>query len=235
MTSLSSVEVSLSTMAAHSSLNQLSSDLVKLYISEVNADVTFVFPDGEIKAHKAILSTRLPYFEKMFASGMKESLTNRVNMPEAERKSFDVFLRYIYGGLLPKDFEVEPQLNFAKMYDVPGLITDCLPKLKERISNLPDFDACIKEATHMMGTLNIEGAKSLYEQDLLSRIEDLIEAKVTIIPKQVPASFIDDLVKILILSHTAKCPTLKEKCLEQFAEFDKNGRFKSQIAEATKK
>merc|ERR1712142_733927 len=244
MTSLSSVEVSLSTMAAHSSLNQLSSDLVKLYISEVNADVTFVFPDGEIKAHKAILSTRLPYFEKMFASGMKESLTNRVNMPEADKKSFDVFLRYIYGGLLPRDFEVEPQLNFAKMYDVPGLITDCLPKLKERISNLPDSDACIKEATHMIGTLNIEGAKSLYEQDLISRIDGLTKAKVNAITydgckhcyptrayipvgplyfgrcwgcdkcavcglhyrscrcdkrNKVPASFVGDLVKILIL------------------------------------
>ena len=123
-------------MAATTSLNQLSSDFVKLYISEANADMTFVFPDGEIKAHKAILCTRVPYFEKMFASGMRESLTNRVDMPETDKKAFDVFLRYIYGGQLPKEFEVEHQLNFAKMYDVPGLITDCLPKLKEFLAKL---------------------------------------------------------------------------------------------------
>ena len=74
---------------------------------------------------------------KMFSPGTKESRTNRVEMPKGiDKMSFDVFLRYIYGGLLPKVFDVEHQLKLAKMYYVPALITYCLPMLKEHLSKI---------------------------------------------------------------------------------------------------
>ena len=265
-------------MAAHSSLEQLSSDFVKLYLSGANADVALVFPDGEIKAHKTILSTRVPYFEKMFESGMKESLTNRVNMPEADKKSFDVFLRYIYGGLLPKVFDVEHQLKLAKMYEVPALITDCLPMLKEDLSKVSKFDVLIEEVSRMMTTYKIEAAKPTMEKALIKRLDDL-ELDPTIIPnyciycdgryrrlenypgrcslcyccngcgyqlenatakctcqttEEWGASYINQLVKLLILAHSEKCATLKEKLLRRFVRIDEEFLFEPQMADAFK-
>jgi len=265
-------------MAAKSGLSQLSSDHLKLYTSGANADVTFVFPTGEILAHKLILTTRVPYFEKMFASGMKESLTNRVDMPETDKNAFDVFLRYIYGGQLPKDFKVEHQLNFAEMYDVPGLITDCLPKLKEFLIKLPNFDACIDESTRIMKKYVIESARSTFEQELLRRInvvpgvaptpkpspitnptycydcEDFLGFQPQCgvcglcfscgggcggacyeAPEEVPASFIDQLVMLLILSHTEKCDILKKKCFELSTTIKQKDVYKSQFVMAVKK
>lgn len=288
-------------MAATSGFSQLSADLIKLYVSGEGADVTFVFPvdetqpakrkksssskrpsnaarksEEEIRAHKAILCTRVPYFKTMFGSGMKEALTNSVNMPATDKESFDVFLRYIYGGQLPEDFDVEHQLNFAKMYDIPGLVTDCLPKLKEYLSKLPTFDDCIDESARMMAIYELEAAKSTFEQEMLRRIEEVAQSNVgassAITPvgcrhcgrlsnphsycycgrctscgvvwqncqgrckaTPIPASFIDQLVKLLILSHKEKCATLKEKCLEHFDKIDKEGQHKTQMAEATKK
>ena len=96
--------------------------------------MTFKFPDGEIRAHKVILTTRVLYFEKMFSSGFKESLTGNVNLPEDDMESFDIFLRYIYGAILPNSFDVERQLHYAKMYDVPDLVSQCLPMLKRKRS-----------------------------------------------------------------------------------------------------
>ena len=169
-------------MAASTGLTQLSSDLIKRYTSGADADVTFVFTVGQIRAHKMILTTRVPYFEKMFSPGTKESRTNRVEMPKGiDKMSFDVFLRYIYGGLLPKVFDVEHQLKLAKMYEVPALITDCLPMLKEDLSKVSKFDVLIEEVSRMMTTYKIEAAKPTMEKALIKRLDDL-ELDPTIIP-----------------------------------------------------
>jgi len=267
-------------MAAQSSLAQLSSDQIKLYTSRVDADVTFVFSTGQIQAHKLILTNRVPYFQTIFGSGMKESLTNRVNMPETDMESFDVFLRYIYGGQLPSEFDVEQQLNFAKMYDVPGLIADCLPKLKAHLAKFPDLDACIDESARMMTLYEIVSARSIFEQELLRRIEsvDLAPARPNTSAnfcsscainkrsfyvscsscglcfaceqrvmncsyptgqcqneQKVMASFVNQLVKLLLLSHTEKCATLKEKCLQLFSKIDRQGHYKLHFFIAVKK
>ena len=221
-------------MAAKSGLSQLSSDHLKLYTSGANADVTFVFPTGEILAHKLILTTRVPYFEKMFASGMKESLTNRVDMPETDKNAFDVFLRYIYGGQLPKDFKVEHQLNFAEMYDVPALISDCIKRLSEYFSKASAMD-CINEAAQMMATCKIEGVKSMIEVELIKRIDAARVSFDNATKKGVPKnndwmermkpelqSYSDQLVELLILSHSEKCVSLKYKCIKYLGMVNKS-------------
>merc|ERR1712142_1085097 len=121
-------------MAATPGHARLSSDLIELYNSGDKADVTFVFADGVIfRAHKLILTTRVAFFKKMFTSGMKESLTDSVDMSHTDERSFDIFLRYVYGGQLPNDLlipkDIESLLTFADMYDVPDLTADCLAKL----------------------------------------------------------------------------------------------------------
>jgi len=244
-------------------LKQLSSDLVKLYTSGAGANVTFVFPDGELKAHKNILCTRVDYFETMFAAGMKESLTNRVDISGTNKECYDVFLRYIYSGRLPDVFDVESQLNLAKMYDVPALITDCIPMLEKILAELPDVDCCVNEARRMIATYEIEAIKNLFEKELLNRIYAVVSHVSQVNPptetpqrgmvhhtkcyycrlkdeemsklSSVPVSFIDNLVTLLIFSHAEKCVNLKEKCLQHFAWADPVEQFKPRIAEATKK
>ena len=226
-------------MAAKSGLSQLSSDHLKLYTSGANADVTFVFPTGEILAHKLILTTRVPYFEKMFASGMKEALTNRVDITDADRKDFDVFLRYIYGGQLPDNLEVptdvESQLNFAEKYDMPALVTDCLQRFGQYVSNLPNFGACVNEAAKILVKCKVGMIKTTLEEELVKRFD-----------RELPASYrkygqigkyyrhnspkaVDHLFKSLIISRSHGLSTLKEKCLECLVHWGGQGDFETAV------
>jgi len=222
------------TLAGHF---RLSTDFIGLYTSGANSDVTFVFPDGEIRAHKMILTTRVPYFEKMFASGMKEALTNRVDITDADKKDFDVFLRYIYGGQLPDNLEmptdVESQLNFAEKYDMPALVTDCLQKFGQYVSNLPNFGACVNEAAKILVKCKVEMIKTTLEEELVKRFD-----------RELPASYrpqigkyyrhnspkaVDHLFKLLIISRSHGLSTLKEKCLECLVHWGGLGDFETAV------
>ena len=54
-------------------------------------------------AHKNILSARSTYFAGMFESGMKENLTNKVRVTDAQPEAFKALLKYIYAEIEPKD------------------------------------------------------------------------------------------------------------------------------------
>ena len=49
----------------------LSTDLQRLYLSASSADVSFYIGQESVPAHQLILSARVPYFERLFASDMK--------------------------------------------------------------------------------------------------------------------------------------------------------------------
>ena len=51
--------------------NNLGDDFEKLFLSSASSDIVFVVGEEEIPAHKLVLTTRLPYFEHLFASGSK--------------------------------------------------------------------------------------------------------------------------------------------------------------------
>ena len=48
----------------------LSADFQKLFLSAVGSDVVFNVGQEKISAHQIILTTRVPYFERLFAAGM---------------------------------------------------------------------------------------------------------------------------------------------------------------------
>ena len=54
----------------------------------------------EIPAHKIVLASRVPYFKRLFASGMKESVSDRIEIDASEEDSFKQVLEYIYPGQL---------------------------------------------------------------------------------------------------------------------------------------
>ena len=60
-------------------------------------------PNGVIiRAHKAILTARVPYFERLFGSGMRESETNRVIVRDVAEDDFRQLLLFIYAGRIPE-------------------------------------------------------------------------------------------------------------------------------------
>jgi len=226
-------------MTANSSLDELSSDLLGLYDSGANADVTFVFPDGEIKAHKLILTTRVPYFEKMFASGMKEALTSRVEVPDMEKETFDLSFRFIYGGQLPRDLkmpnDVESLLMFASKYDHLGLLNSCLQKLEDYLSGLSSVNAGIDEVARMMETSQAADVKRMMQSWLTQQIDRSLASDSPVQPGEIP--FPARIVKLLILSHKENWDYLKKMCLLiiTFSVERGLGCFRPQLEEAAEK
>ena len=75
----------------------ISSYFQSLYLSTNYADVIFQIRGEEIPAHKIILS-RIPFYKRLFASEMKEALSNRITIDASEETCFKQVLEYIYCG-----------------------------------------------------------------------------------------------------------------------------------------
>ncbi|KAG2433587.1 hypothetical protein HYH02_012518 [Chlamydomonas schloesseri] len=51
--------------------------------------------------HRAVLAARCPYFATHFASGMADSSTSELHMPDTDPDALAALLRFVYGGELP--------------------------------------------------------------------------------------------------------------------------------------
>jgi hypothetical protein len=75
----------------------------KLYNNKLMSDITFKFEKtgNIIHSHKLILNISSDYFERLFDSGMQESQTNEILIPEDEDEElFKDLLEYFYSGKL---------------------------------------------------------------------------------------------------------------------------------------
>ena len=88
-----------------------------------------------MRGHKAILASRVPYFERLFASGMTEAETNRVKVPDADPTAFRQFLRFVYAGKLPDDVEEKPEtyLPIGEKYDVAAIKDKCEETMERKL------------------------------------------------------------------------------------------------------
>jgi len=80
-----------------------------------------------ISAHKLILCTRVPYFKKMFESGMKEAVENKVEVSDTDPGIFKQFLKFIYTGRVDEDLNdyAADLLELAEIYDIQDLKGFC--------------------------------------------------------------------------------------------------------------
>jgi len=101
----------------------LCDDFRRLCLSPESSDVVFAIAEEEIPAHKLILATRLPYFKTLFASGMKESTSNRVVIDDIDAPAFKQVLKFIYCGDFPEDIDSagEVYLPIAEKYGLRRL------------------------------------------------------------------------------------------------------------------
>jgi len=106
-----------------SPLITLSDDFRRLCLSPEFSDVVFAVAGEEIPAHKLVLTTRLPYFKSLFASGMRESTTNRVVVDDIDAPAFKQVLKFIYCGDIPEDIDssAEVYLPIAEKYGLEEL------------------------------------------------------------------------------------------------------------------
>ena len=102
-------------------------DAVKREVSVVNQgsanDDTEKVSYVEIRAHKAILSSRVPYFKQLLLSGMNEATTGRIRIEDVEAESFREVVKFIYCGQLPGDLATNPvkYLPIADKYGIDDL------------------------------------------------------------------------------------------------------------------
>ncbi|XP_043287598.1 speckle-type POZ protein-like [Venturia canescens] len=107
------------------STSQAMKSMKALYEKKTFSDVTFVFDDKKLLAHKAVLAVRSEVFEAMFSSKMKED-TSSVEIFDTKAEIFEEFLKYLYIGefnnLKNKD---EEMLFLADKYQICELKKLC--------------------------------------------------------------------------------------------------------------
>jgi len=77
-------------------------NLSKLFESGQHADVTFTAQEEKIVAHKCVLAAQSSYFERMFATNMKEGNSGEIKVTDVRPKIFRGILKYLYCGEAPE-------------------------------------------------------------------------------------------------------------------------------------
>jgi len=90
------------------------------------SDIVFEVEGIEIPAHKWWLINRSKYFANMFSSGMIESKTNRIPVPDMKVSTFQAFLEFVYSDSVRLNEQMALELlKLADMYSVPDLKAKC--------------------------------------------------------------------------------------------------------------
>lgn len=107
-------------------------DISHLYQNnDALADVTFTCSGKEFKAHKVILASQSPVFEKMFTIDMKEKRSETVEISDLTPEVLSDFLNYIYTGSCPNIKSLAKELlNVANKYELPRLMAMCERELE---------------------------------------------------------------------------------------------------------
>jgi len=96
-----------------------------LWKDKLFADITFVVQDEEILAHKNIL-VKSHYFLTMFQSGMMESNSSKITVPDISPINFKAILEFIYFGKIVLTEKLALDLIvLADMYFLSDLKADC--------------------------------------------------------------------------------------------------------------
>jgi len=112
----------------------------------------------EIKAHKVILCARVPYFKRLFESGMQEATSGRIRIEDAEAKYFQQVLRFVYTGQLPEDLAENPEIYvpIADKYGIEELKAASSVAAKKSLKKENIVQTLIMADLHLCGDLKKE-------------------------------------------------------------------------------
>ena len=87
-------------VALVNSKRSLTKKMKAMVNDETCSDVVFLLKDGDerIHANRGLLIGQSEYFRAMFRSGMKESISNEVEVRDCSKGVFLLFLEYLYSG-----------------------------------------------------------------------------------------------------------------------------------------
>ena len=107
------------------------------------ADIVIKCGDQEFKAHKAILASQSPVFNRMLETDMKERRENIIKMDCIDPNVVTNLLTYLYTGTAPNlNILARDLLDIATEYELPGLAVMCENEL---ITNL-----CVSNSLEMV-------------------------------------------------------------------------------------
>ncbi|KAI8492139.1 hypothetical protein Bbelb_300360 [Branchiostoma belcheri] len=120
--------------------NDMLSVLNDLRAEGVLLDVTVVAGEEEFRAHSTVLAYGSDYFRRLFASGMKESQDNRVELkdPCISAKGFRLLLNFLYSGELAVSTEsVYDVLLVANHLQVETIVKLCYDFISQNMRDAP--------------------------------------------------------------------------------------------------
>ncbi|KAK1433323.1 hypothetical protein QVD17_10233 [Tagetes erecta] len=110
--------------------------LSRMFHESIDADVTITTCDGNLKAHRAILSASSPVFHNMFLHNLNEETPSTVYIQDMSLESITTLLSYLYGTITQEDFWKHRLvlLGAANKYAIPNLKDLCEESLLEDIN-----------------------------------------------------------------------------------------------------
>ncbi|KAK0167175.1 hypothetical protein PV327_004606 [Microctonus hyperodae] len=120
---VSTEETETSSFANGKPYNRLGEDLLRMFLEEINPDVTIEINGRRIRAHKCILSSRCQYFAAILSGGWIESAGNVISLQGYSYSAVHFALCHIYSGEnnIPESISIVELATLADMLCLEGL------------------------------------------------------------------------------------------------------------------
>ncbi|XP_015604321.1 uncharacterized protein LOC107272080 isoform X2 [Cephus cinctus] len=123
----STEETETSSLAGGKPYNRLGEDLLRMFLEEINPDVTIDVAGRRIRAHKCILSSRCQYFAAILSGGWVESAGNVIPLQGYSYNAVHFALCHIYSG----ESNIPDSISIVELATLADML--CLEGLKEVI------------------------------------------------------------------------------------------------------
>ncbi|XP_034935006.1 uncharacterized protein [Chelonus insularis] len=124
---ISTEETETSSFANTKPYNRLGEDLLRMFLEEINPDVTIDVGGRRIRAHKCILSSRCQYFAAILSGGWIENAGNIISLQGYSYSSVHFALCHIYSG----ESNIPDSISIVELATLADML--CLEGLKEVI------------------------------------------------------------------------------------------------------
>jgi speckle-type POZ protein len=116
--------------------NEALDEMAKYFDSDIYSDITIVASDGkEIRAHRNIIATRSPVFERKHLSQMLESRTNQILVEDIDHQTMYEVLRFLYTRKVQNIETLVSNLMYAaEKYDISDLKSICVSAMISQLS-----------------------------------------------------------------------------------------------------
>lgn len=113
-----------------------SKDVLKsLLKNKLYADIVIKCGEKKFKAHKAVLASQSPVFNRMFECDMQEKKNNTIEIEDINPDVISDMLSFLYTGCAPNlTLLADGLLNAATKYELPRLVVMCENELMLKIS-----------------------------------------------------------------------------------------------------